>query len=388
MASCSVVTRAAWGALVAVCSLTPSASAQGWTASAAAGTDRWFAPELGGQAFLLFDLRGAGVVGGGDFRAYYNTETAQVGVERVPLGTPRLQLSAWVRAEGALAGILRYYGREGRRDPSRGFFASYAGGAVALKWLPAEGHSLELVAAARAWLFAREQGVTDATLALPADTWALEPRARYTFWGLDAAPEEYAGHVLFPRYTGFAAGVELGVDARSARQDWGAASNAGDLRNRPASAIVQVRQWARAGVRLGSSARVQVEESASWGEGEDDLTRVRVGGMNPYAVSVPGLSWPGLLCERYAAGLASVHVRPSQRYPHELGVMVGGGAFNDVRRTGALAEFGGAVGTGAFVDLRFGRWVAHLRAGYALPLGWLADGTHLGVMATMGVRLF
>lgn len=46
--------------------------------------------------------------------------------------------------------------------------------------------------------------------------------------------------------------------------------------------------------------------------------------------------------------------RPTESTPHELGVLVGGGAFNDVTRDGAIATYGGAGGLAVFGDLRFG----------------------------------
>ena len=182
-------------------------------------------------------------------------------------------------------------------------------------------------------------------------------------------------------------GVELGADVRDTAQPWGALSGVDDGRNHPGRVILMARQWLRAGALVSPRVRLQLEESASWGEGEDDLTRPRSGGMNPYVVAIPGLAWPSLLSERLIAAQASVHVRPSLRWPHELGVAVAGGAFNDVRRVGALDSFGGAGGLAAFADLRFGRWQAYVRAGWAFPVAWL-PGTHLSVLAGLGVRLF
>lgn len=365
-----------------------AARAGDWEGAAALGTDRWIAPQNGGQGFAIFDLRGRGVVGGGDLHVYYNTETVQVGVERVPLGTARLELSAAVRAEGAIAGVLRTHVREGLTRPERGFFASYLYGFASLKWLPGDRHSVELVAGARQWLFARDVGATDPNLVLPPDTWALEPRLRYTFWSVSAGPEEWQAHVLFPRITGLAFGVELGVDVRGDARPWGALGATDDARNRPGDAILMARQWLRAGAQLHRSFRVQVEQHASWGEGEDDLTRVRVGGMNPYVVPVPGLPWPALLCERLLVAQASAHWRPWSRFPHEFGVAVSGGLVNDARRVGALETFYGVGGTALFADLRFGIFQGHVRVGYALPGAWQADPPHLGALAAVGVRLF
>ncbi len=360
-----------------------------------AGTDRWFHPAITGQnrgqSFGIFDLVGAGVVGRGDLHVYYNTETIQVGVERVPLGSSRLEFSAAVRAEGWLAQVMRYYFRDTLRVDGRGFFASYVLAQSSLKWLPGGRSSVELQVGARRWLFARDEAEhgTDPSLVLPPDTFAIENRLRYTYWDINIPGEEWEAQVLFPRLRGLAMGVELGVDVRTDSRSWGTLSNtADDGRNRPGGAIVMPRQWLRAGSQLTRSLRVQIEQSASYGFGEDDLTRVRVGGMSPYVVPVPGIPWPTLLCERLLAGQASLHWRPSQRYRNEFGVIVGGGAFNDPRRTGALSTFGGAGGTALFADLRIWRFQAYLRAGYGFPAGGIASPPHFSGFVGLGMRLF
>jgi len=382
--------HAGWHArAAAIATLAFGAEAQGldWSATALAAHEQWLSPELGGHGWVLVDARGRGLTrGGGDLHLFLNTETMQAGVEDVPLGTPRLRFSAAVRAEGAYAGVLPDYRALGARQPGRGFWASYAWAVASIKWLPGGAHSLELVAAARRWLFARSDA-TSRDLLLPPNATVFEPRLRYTYWAITSPADEWQAHVAYPRIRGIAAGVELGVDVRDDAQSWGSLAGVDDRRNRPGRVIVMARQWLRAGAVLGSRVRVQLEQSASWGEGEDDLTRPRVGGMNPYVVAIPGLAWPSLLSERLIAAQASVHVRPSLRAPHELGVAVAGGAFNDVRRVGALDSFGGAGGAAAFADLRFGRWQAYVRAGWAFPVAWL-PGTHLSVLAGLGVRMF
>ena len=358
-----------------------------WSAAALAAHEQWLSPELGGHGWVLLDARGRGLTrGGGDLHLFLNTETVQAGVENVPTGTPRLQFSAAVRAEGAYAGVLPDYVAQGTRQPGRGFWASYAVALASIKWLPGGAHSLELVAAARRWLFARASA-TSPDLLLPPDATVFEPRLRYTYWAITSPGDEWQAQVAYPRLRGLAVGVELGADVRDTAQPWGALSGVDDGRNHPGRVILMARQWLRAGAAVSPRLRLQLEQSASWGDGEDDLTRPRAGGMNPYVVAIPGLAWPSLLSERLIAAQASAHVRPSLRLPHELGVAVAVGAFNDVRRVGALDAFGAAGGVAAFADLRFGRWQAYVRAGWAFPVAWL-PGTHVSVLAGLGVRLF
>lgn len=366
-----------------------AAGAVDWHGQAAAGFDGGFAPAMRVHGFVLFDVRGRGAVGRGDLHLLYNTDTVQASVESLPLGGDAWQLSAGVRAEGAIAGLLRDYFRDGRMVDDRGFFASYALGFAALKWLPAPSHALELQAAGRAWLFARDGASTNANLMLPPDPTVFEARLRYTFWRVAIPGDEWQSQVFFPRVTGVAAGVELGLDARSDASAWGAVNGVDDGRNHPGAVILMARQWLRAGAQLTPRWRVQVEESASWGAGEDDLTRVRVGGMNPYVVPLPGLPWAALLCERFAAAQASVHVRPSLRWRSEVGVAVAGGAFNDPHRVGALTSFDGAAGVAAFADLRVWRLQMYLRVGYTLPVGIFGDGVaRVSALAAVGLPLF
>jgi hypothetical protein len=364
------------------------AHALDWSVGAIAAHEQWLSPELGGHGWVLVDARGRGITRrGGDLHLFLNTETLQAGVENLPLATPRLQFSAAVRAEGVYAGVLPDYRAQGRRAPGRGFWASYGYAFAAVKWLPGGPHSLELLVAGRRWHFARIADTTSPDLQLPPNTWVFEPRLRYTFWNVTSPGEEGQAQVAYPRVRGLAAGVELGADVRGDAQPWGALAGVDDGRNRPGRVIVTARQWLRAGWQPSPRVRVQLEQSASWGHGEDDLTRPRSGGMNPYVVPVPGLAWPSLWSERLIAAQASVHVRPSLRLPHEVGVALGAGAFSDVRRVGALDTYGGAGGVAAFADLRFGRWQAYLRAGYGFPVAWL-PGTHVSVLAGLGVRMF
>ncbi len=373
-----------------VCALLAAPStalAYDWDASAAAGYEMWFSPEVAGHGYGLFDLRGVGAVAGGDLHVSFNTETLYVGVERLRPGTDRVELAFALRAEGAYAGVLPDWIQNGASDRSRGFYASYAQALASIKWLPADGHSVELVLGGRAWLFARNGQTTSPALTLPPDTWVFEPRLRYTLWRVTSDSDEWRPNVFSPRVTGLAAGVELGADVRSDASAWGAVGGVDDGRNHPGAVILMARQWMRAGARLGSRVRVQLDEYASWGDGEDDLTRVRAGGMNPYVVPIPGYAWPALLCERLVSAQVSLAVRPSLASGHELGLAVAGGAFNDIHRRGELMTFSGAGGVAAFTDLRFGRWNVHVRAGYGFPSEGV-EAPRVSALVALGARLF
>lgn len=358
-----------------------------WTGAAAAGVDVRYTPAVNGNGWVLLDLRGGDAVAGGDFHLTYNTDTLQVALEGIPLGRS-LELALAVKGEALVAGVLPSYYQGGLSQSEHGFQASYGQAWAALKWHVTDRNSLELVAAGRRWFFGASSG-TAATLVLPPETWVFEPRLRYTFWDITSPGEEWEAHRMFPRIQGVALGVEFGMDLRSDPRAWGMVQGVDDGRNHPGDTILSVRQWLRAGGHIHPAVRLELAQSAAWGNGEDDLTRVRAGGMNPYVIPAPGLPWAALLSERLVSAEGSIHWSPGgSGSRHELGAAVAGGVFNDVYRVGALDTFGVAAGVSALADLRFGVWQVHLRAGYALPTPWLRDGPHLSALLGVGARLF
>jgi hypothetical protein len=115
---------------------------------------------------------------------------------------------------------------------------------------------------------------------------------------------------------------------------------------------------------------------------------MRVGGMNPYVVIVPGLPWSATISGRLAIAQLSGHVKVKKSKPQELGVLVSGGAINDPRRQGLLNDYGGIGGLALFTDLRWGRWQVYARVGWAVPTQWLLDNPHLSAFAGLGVEAF
>ncbi|MAC29398.1 MAG: hypothetical protein CMN29_03320 [Sandaracinus sp.] len=353
-----------------------------WQATLAGGFEAWFPEQSGGHGWALFDLQG-GDVAGGRFRLHYNTDTLHLALERMELGTPKVQLTAWLRGQAIFAGLLMDYYQNGQSRPELAFYASYVQAGTEWKWLPADHHSLALELSLRRWFF-RETSDTAETLALPPEAWVFEPRLAYTFWKIRAPAEEWEPHRFFPRVQGVAFGLRLGLDVRSDSRAWGRASS---TRNDPGDVIFSAHQWLRAGVEAHPLVRLQLEQHASWGEGQDDLTRHRAGGMNPYVIAIPGLPWAAILSERLFAAQLSVHVKIAPDSRHELGALFAAGAFNDLDRSGALDTFDFAAGAGAFADLRFGRWQIHLRFAGAIPLDWLSGDPWLSALLTLGARL-
>ncbi|MBI5518367.1 MAG: hypothetical protein HY909_31640 [Deltaproteobacteria bacterium] len=371
--------------LCAALALPSTALAQRWSLGVSGSADLTLGPAPLGHGIVLADLRGHGVVRGGDVRVYLNTDTLHLGLEGMHLGD-RLELTVVARGELGIAGLLPNYFRNGQRDPSRGFYASYVQGFAALKvHLPGDGGALELVLGGRRWHFARTSG-TSPELVLPTDTFTLEPRLRYITWHLRDDDGEFEPWRSFPRIQGVAAGIEAGVDVRAAPSAWGSVGATDDGRNRPGALIYTVRQWLVAGVHAHPRWRVQLAQAASWGSGEDDLTRPRAGALTPYALPLPGLPWPSVLSERHVHLQASAHFRAWPALGHEFGLLLAGGLFNDVAREGRLDAFGGAGGAAVFADLRWPGWQVHTRVGLAAPVAWLRDPTHVDAFVSVGKR--
>ncbi len=280
-------------------------------------------PAFSPSGLLIADLR-LPVAREGALRVAFNTETLQVGLESIAL-TERLRWSVFARGQVAAGGLLGNFAL-GELLANVGFWASYVQIGTSFDVLLGSNHTLTIGVSGRRWIF--NASVDPAVFSLPPDAYAVEPRLRYTYWNLRHPEGDFDATILHPRFLGFAFGVELAMDYRSATGTFGLRTPSTlrpfQLNQRP----LMARQWLRVGVRPHPRLRLQLEQSSSYGVDEDDFTRVRVGGMNPYAVQVPGLPWTVLLSERHFAAHLGVHWRVSPRHEHELGVAVGGGAFN------------------------------------------------------------
>ncbi len=337
----------------------------------ALGGDVAVAPAPGGNGFVLVRWELAGLTHDSRFMLELNSDTLRVSWDGIRFG--RLELGFVAAGEVLIAGLLTSYYREGRNDSTRGFFASYAalGGFAKLHVKP---HYLELAVGGRRWFFSRNDS-TLSELVLPPEAFVGEIRLRYTLWRIAPERSLWEEHRLHARLRGFAFGVEIGLDERSEAARWGA-----DSRNDPSQHVVMVRQWMRAGITLSQRVRLQLDELAVWMWGEDDLTRQRVGGMNPYSVPLAGAPWAGYLAGKLASLHASLHVRVA--HEHEIGVLADGVVLEDADRAGALGRPGILAGLGLFADLRVKNWQIDLRAGWSPTLNAPLGG--FGVFASAG----
>lgn len=376
-------------AVLALSCFASSASADDapeWDGVVAAGAEFNVSPEFVGHGWVLLDARGRGVVGNGDLVLYYNTTKVHVGIDRLAFANGKLAFFAFAEAEALLSQLLTDYFQRGRRIFEFGFNASYTLLSTKLQWYPGKYQTLEVLAQARYWWFQTNSRTSDIVV-LPPNTFVFEPRIGYVFWKVDASSREWEAHRLYPRIRGVAVGVSGGVDVRAKTAAWGV----GDGRNTANRAIYTVRQWLHSGWQFVPLARIQVDQWGSYGWNEDDITRNRIGGVNPYVIPVPGLPWSGLISERLFSAQLGFHIRAKESSPHEFGVLVGGGAFNDVTRENALDTYGGTGGVALFGDLRFGpeeRWQLHTRLSYGFPVAWLLDGPYLAGLLAFGARAF
>lgn len=307
----------------------------------------------------------------------YNTDTLRFGASGIRAG--KLQLSALLTAQFGLTGLLADYYQNGNAVPGRGFLADQVSFDLSAKAEIASRTYLEFVMTAQRYGFRpveREGNETDPNLELPDNPLLFKPRLFYTWWNLNNDAGWRDRHRLFPRLRGLAVGAELGLDLRNHNRPWGArnpdAFEVVDLRNTPDQVAFIAKLWLKGGWQMAHWVRTETQAIAAWGDGQDDLNRDRIGGMNPYVVPLPGAPWASWLSSRYAADLWSWHFKANDEI--ELGPVLGAIVLADPDRSGDENEIGVLWGAGLVVDWRLGRqWQIDLRGGYSPSVSERAD---------------
>ncbi len=336
-----------------------------------------------GAVILAYDL--GGLPDEGRFGAEFNTDTLRLSYDARP--AKRLWTGVELSGEAFVAGLLPDYFVDGRSVLDRGFQASYARGRAYAKAQLGERSYFELEFGARRWFFGRADD-TDPNFELPPDTWVMEPRLRFTWWGLGADEAWSDRHRLYSRDRGVAFGLEGGLDFRDDASSWGARDprhfEEPDRRNRPEPVSARLSQWALTGWQALPWLRCQLREQAGMGAGEDDLTRTRIGGMNPYSLWIPGTPWAHYLSEDYLGGSGSLHFGVVDGL--ELGPLLSAVVLRDPHRTGA-DEAGVAWGAGLLVDWRFGAWQVDARGGFSPSLADASGEAAWSALAGVGYAL-
>lgn len=395
--------RAVWACVSLACAWVMVAPGQAQAAQdrlyVAGGGEAWVSPEAGGHGFALVHYQRDAVVQQAQLNLFYNTDTLFAGLDGLRLGE-HLRAGGFIKGQVGFGGLLPDYYQRGEFVEGRGFAASQAQAVAYLRVVDAP-HFLDLAIGGRRWRFDR-LGRTNSALVMPLDFWSVEPELRYTYWALkhDAAFSD--PHRLSWRIEGLAFGVEVSTQIRSQQRPWGATEASGlepaDRRNRDTGDPLLVRGWARGGVALGQRARVQGMLYVAGGAHEDDITRVRAGGMNPYVVPLSGLPWAAFMPDQLGAAQLSGHIKVGA---HELGLSVESLTMSRadalrlsaprVEDAPAWLPGGGSetlIGLGLFADMRWGAWQLDARAGWALPDEVLARSPHLTVWLALGKQIF
>lgn len=345
------------------------------------GAEMGLRPDLGGHGIgiLAYDLEG--LPRGAALSAELNTDTLRLQLNRLGFFGGKLELGFHLTGEAFLAGLLSDYYREGVRDPARGFNASYVAAGAHAKLNQAGHHHLELSLSGRYWFFSAG-GDMDPEFTLPPETWVIEPRVRYTYWGIKHDRSWRDRHRLFPRVRGFAFGLAVAMDVRGEVGGWGARSlEPADSRNDPRQAGFWVRQWALFGHQITDRVRTQVRQEVLLGAGLDDLNRARVGGLNPYVVPLAGAPWAAFLSDRHLALRWSWHFRLYKEL--EAGILGDLVWLTDASRTGQ-GEDRAMAGVGLFADWQLGAFQIDLALGWCPTVERHSQGGSLGALAALG----
>ncbi|MEC9400125.1 MAG: hypothetical protein VYE40_00680 [Myxococcota bacterium] len=358
-----------------------------------AGVELWPTPDIGGHGYGLLTYQRDDLVREADIDLTFNTDTLILSARDFKLDDT-IRLGGFVKGEARFAGLLIDYYEQGDLAKERGFSAGFIQGAAQLDVKDAPVF-LQLELGGRRWFF-QPLETTTPDLVLPPDMWVFEPKLRMTYWKIAHDASISDPHRHYWRVRGWGFGAELGSDYRENWRPWGQVEDAalnGEQRNNAGEQPIYGRAWLRAGRQLHDRFRLQASLFMALGRGEDDLTRVRVGGMNPYVVSLAGLPWASYLPENFGTAQLSTHVRLFA--DHEVGLLVDHMQLSeaDARRTDYTATTDGLgaslQGIGLFGDFRWGSgWQVHARAGYAFPSSYLAQNPHTNVWFSLGKQIF
>lgn len=326
---------------------------------------------------LAYDRRLGDHAGGGRIATELNTDTLRIEVADLPVDGATT-LNARLTGELFIAGLSTDYWQDLEHREERTFRSSYLQAQGFTKTRLGDAHFVEVELGVRRWFFDKNGEQTGNAFVLPPEATVLEPRLRYTFWGLADDAAWRVRHRLYPRLRGVAAGLEGGVDLRTEASRWG---DPVDPRNRPRTGIARVRSWAMGGTDVAGPLRWQGTFETGAASGDDDLGRRRLGGLTPYVASIPGVFWAHGLSDRYAHAQLALPVRAFGEA--EVGPIAGAAIANDRGRTGHSDAYDGEWGLGLAADLRLGNWQVDVRGGYSPSLS--ARASRPAATALIGV---
>jgi len=265
------------------------------------------------------------------------------------VGIRGLSTTLFWKGEWLLTGLLLHHMKRGDNVRELGIIAYYSSAGVKANWNMVSHLKMEADLSARAWMFHR--GLRTAhNFHMPRSIQTVEPRVRVK-WQDVSTTQEALG---LPE--GLSVMVEAGLDLRQGSQPWGGVGDTPDLRNRVGPSQFPRRLQAK-GVFgrpvIQRRAWLQLQGEAGYGVDEDDLTRTRIGGLNPYTVALPGAAWGEFFCERFAMGHAEAGLFATPFL--YTGVSVHGGVINDPHRVGRLDELAPIFGVSSETRIGLGR---------------------------------
>ncbi len=328
----------------------------------------WTTPEFGGQGIVIAGLKVNGLPAGSSLRLMLNTETLQIDYGNMRFGM--FEMGFRLKGELFFAGLLPNYFLGGIKIPEYGFNASYIEGETHGVLSFSDTFNLALSLSGKQWFFSGNDN-TGPGFFLPENRFVFTPQLILTYWAIEGDPSIAQPHYYFYRIKGLGWSVRAGSHINSNSAPWGPTDDSGDFltsRNIPGQAAFFIHEWVRAGVAVGPNNRLQFTQHGGYGYREDDLTRARIGGMNPYVVPVHGLPWAAVLSETYVAGEISWHVRIFG--DSEIVFLLDGAGVSDIERRGN-GDWGFVLGSAAGLDFRFGKWFLNARFGYSfVPVMW------------------
>ena len=235
--------------------------------------------------------------------------------------SPEVQGGRWwvaARGEAIIAGLMRTPWHDGEPAPERARAASYAGVEAGRAFYLPGATWASASAATRSYVFGATDDTDTAVAPIPPTTHVLTPDLAAGWWTPGA--QVYA---------------RLSADVRSDGPQTVSPAAYGELRIHPAFTVAP-----------------RVELRGGVADGQDDITRTRLGGMVPYSVPVAGTSWAEWWVEDFAAARAGLSLRWD------------GGFASLLADT---ATFDGATAEGFGVDVvhEWSPWRLELAAGYA-----------------------
>lgn len=240
-----------------------------------------------------------------------------------------------LRAQGYASGMFVSPWTRGAPDPSRGMVVLH--GALHAGWVEylGRGFYAGLRASTRGYIFRARSEET--TVEVPSPTFVLTPEGFAGWWTKDAHLEIAGG---------------------------------GDVRE----GFVSGRLRLDAAVHLDGLLSPMAELRAGVGHGLDDLTKTRIGGLNPYVVPLAGAAWAEWWVEDYAAVRAGPRLQWSWG---EAAAFVDAAVFDDEKEERFAEPY--AVGFGLLGGVRFFGMFLDASIGYA---PWIERRQgHLGLSA-------